>query len=115
MRRSVRRSRYSQRKRETDFMLWVKMQACCASTFAIDLGSCDGVVEADHAGLRGMGMKASDWTCVPICTLHHRQRTDFSGPFKKWTQEMMRSFLQSAVANTQLLARLHGFEIPSTS
>jgi len=110
MQRSVRRSRYSQRERETDYMLWVKTLPCCCS----HLGACEGVVEADHAGARGLGMKASDWTCIPICTLHHRQRTDFSGPFKTWDQTMMRVLLADTIVETQLLARANGFEVPTS-
>jgi hypothetical protein len=29
-------------------------------------------IEACHTGPRGLGQKASDYTCVPLCAEHHR-------------------------------------------
>jgi hypothetical protein len=60
-------------------------------------GKCSGPIEADHAGRRGLSRKADDRTCIAICRLHHRQRTDFSGPFKTWDQAQMRTFLEDAI------------------
>jgi len=34
---------------------------------------CAGDVEADHMGARGVGQKAPDRTCAPMCSAHHRQ------------------------------------------
>jgi len=73
-----RRSAYAQRERDTDRMVWIKSQPCCApliaarATLPVDFGPCDGVVEADHAGARGLGRKAGDDTCIPLCVRHHR-------------------------------------------
>lgn len=86
-------SRYSKRDRDWTFMAWVKTQRCMWHV----LGGCEGVIEADHAGRRSVGRKAPDRTCVPACSLHHRQRGDFSGPFRTWTGEEMRVALDNAI------------------
>lgn len=44
-----------------------------------------------------MGQKADDRTCIPLCSKHHRERTDFSGLFKGWNQERMRGWLAESV------------------
>ena len=74
-------------------MLWIKQQTCCAT----ELSRCYGPVEADHAGRRGVGRKADDRTCIPLCQLHHTQRASFSGPFRTWNQAMMRLWLEGHV------------------
>lgn len=88
-RRPDKRSAYRSRERDTAFMLWVKTLPCMAEK----LSPCGGVIEADHTGGRGIGRKADDRTCIPLCTRHHRERTDWTGPFKTWSQEEMRAFL----------------------
>lgn len=102
--RTRKRSRYARRERNVDFMLWVKTLPCVARA----LGPCSGVVEADHAGSRGLGQKCPDEETIPICTGHHRERTDFSGAFKTWDQNAMRGFLELAIEHTQALARSCG-------
>lgn len=97
MRRGKGRTKYARRERDVDYMLRVKTLPCVAR----HLGPCDGVVEADHAGPRGIGQKADDTTTIPICTGHHRDRTDFSGAFKHWNQAMMREFLSSSIDATR--------------
>ena len=109
--RTRKRSRYRQRERQVDYMLWVKTLPCVAR----HLGPCSGVVEADHAGARGLGQKCSDIETIPICTGHHRERTDFSGTFKTWNKDGMRVFLAGAIASTQeLWVRVFG-QLPSSS
>jgi hypothetical protein len=92
-----RRSRYARRERDTDYMLACKLLPCA---FA-EVSTCGGPVEADHAGRRALGRKADDTTVIPACSLHHRQRTDFSGPFRVWTRERMREHLRRAIEETQ--------------
>ena len=69
-------SKYRQRPRDTARMLWIKSLPCCAQDVMLPLehvGPCDGPVEADHAGGgSGMGRKADDSTCIPLCVRHHR-------------------------------------------
>lgn len=82
---------------DVDYMMRVKLLPCCAE----GLGPCHGVIEADHAGRRGMSQKCDDAECIPLCTRHHRERTDFSGAFKDWTRERMRPWLDQKIAETQ--------------
>lgn len=97
MRRRPGSTKYSRRDRDFDFMAFVKQGPCIAA----GMSPCEGEIEADHAGRRGLGMKASDDTCIGLCTLHHRQRTDFSGPFRSWDQAQMRAWLEAAIAETR--------------
>lgn len=87
------KSAYRLRPRDFAYMAWVRRQPCCAR----DLGGCSGRVEADHAGSRGLGRKADDDTCIPLCHAHHVQRGSFSGPFRTWDQVQMRGWLTSMV------------------
>lgn len=90
-------SKYRERARDWDYMAWVKTQPCCAA----DISPCSGPIEADHMGRRGLSRKADDRTCAPLCQLHHRQRTDHSGPFRDWDRDRMRSWLAEQVHLTQ--------------
>lgn len=95
-------SRYRARERDVDFMLWVKTLRCFAFEIGMETGHrCGGVVEADHAGRRGLGQKCADDECIPLCTEHHRQRTDFSGAFKSWTKDRMRGWLEASIVLVQ--------------
>lgn len=96
-RRSRKRSAYARRPRDTTWMLAVKQLPCMWR----DLSPCEGPVEADHAGRRGLGRKAHDRTCVPACMDHHRQRTDHAGPFRALSRETIRIKLDAAIAQTQ--------------
>jgi hypothetical protein len=58
------RSKYKTRSWFTNHMLRVKHQPCLMRGV---WGSCEGRVEADHAGRRGAGPKAHDSTCIPLC------------------------------------------------
>lgn len=109
LRRGKKRSKYATRERNVDYMLWVKTLPCSARQY----GPCSGVVEADHAGARGLGRKCPDEETIPICTGHHRERTDFSGAFKTWNRDMMRAFLAASLVITQDLARRCG-KLPAT-
>jgi hypothetical protein len=80
-------------------MTWIRSLPCAAR----GLGLCQGTVEADHAGRRGLGQKADDRTCIPLCQWHHAQRGSFHGPFRQWDQAEMRSWLADMVARYQKL------------
>lgn len=84
------RPRRSSRVRDPEYMAWIRKQPCAAD----GLSPCYGSVEADHTGGRGMSQKSDDHTCIPLCRRHHQQRTHFHGPFKTWTQDHMRRWLQ---------------------
>jgi len=93
-------SRYKRRERDTPYMLWVRKLPCAARAFDT---ACDGHVQADHAGRRGIGRKADDRTCIPLCEKHHTQRASFHGIFRTWTRERMRVWLDAAIAHTQAM------------
>lgn len=99
--------RRSERQRDTSFMLRVKLLPCSAQ----DMGGCSGIIEADHAGRRPLGRKCNDSECIPLCQLHHRQRTDLSGPFKAWTRQEMREWLDLNISLTQAVLLLPPAEV----
>ncbi len=69
-------SRYRKRPRDLARMAWIKTLPCCATDLLIpqeQVGHCEGVIEADHAGGgAGMGQKCNDTLCIPLCVRHHR-------------------------------------------
>lgn len=111
MRRGRRRSRYARRDRDLEYMLLVKSLPCAVLTCAPDASRvtpCNGAIEADHMGPRGLGQKASDRTCVPMCEQHHRERTDHCGAFRNLSQAEVRSWRAGALERTgRFLAEFH--------
>lgn len=97
---ATRKTKYRRRARDPAYMAWVRIQPCCARVFS-HLTLCRGPIEADHAGRRGVGQKADDRTCIPLCRQHHRERTDFSGAFKEWSGTRMRLWLNVMIARCQ--------------
>lgn len=65
------------------------------------LTTCEGPIEADHAGRRPLGRKCSDHEAIPLCRKHHRERTDAAGYFRGWIASLMRVWLDLAIASTQ--------------
>lgn len=69
-RRSLAPQSKNNRKRPRNFpyMLWIKTLPCaiCGRNGA----------EAAHTGARGLGQKAPDEQCIPLCPDHHRHRRD---------------------------------------
>ncbi len=64
-------------------------------------GQCGGMPEADHVGLdRGASIKASDTSCICLCSVHHRQRQTHSGLWDGYTKEEMRRANEEALAFT---------------
>lgn len=98
------RSRYADRDRDTDRMLWVKTRPCSVVAHPrawMRETMCGGPIEADHAGRRGLGQKAGDDTCIPLCSQHHRERTDHHGAFFLGTKAQLREWLDFVVLATQ--------------
>lgn len=111
------RSAYADRPRDTDRMLWVKTQPCAVRAFPrawMRATPCGGYGEADHAGRRGLGQKAGDDTCIPLCSQHHRERTDHHGAFFEADREQLREWLQHVILATQTAWILHTSQRPST-
>lgn len=105
--RRTKRSAYARRPRDVEFMLWVKTLLCAVEEewplFPVRPTACDGVVEADHMGQRALSRKADDTTCVPMCTKHHRERSDHSGTFRAMTRDQLRAWRERAMMRTQTL------------
>lgn len=100
MRRGKGTSRYAQRERDIDYMLRVKELQCLLA--GLDgAGPCSSVVEADHAGERGMGQKAPDDTCIPLCSRHHVDRHAFTGFFRDREKEWHRDWRARAIEKTR--------------
>jgi len=89
--------RRSDRQRDPSYLEEVRGLPCVLAT----TGECQGRIEADHAGWRPFGRKCSDDEAIPLCTLHHRQRTDYAGAFKGMTGETMRAWADSAIWRTR--------------
>lgn len=94
-------TKYRSRPRFIDYMKWIKRRPCCARILAET--TCYGPVEADHAGKRGVGQKADDRTCIPLCRKHHQERNDFHGAFKTWNHDQMRQWLDANIERHQTM------------
>lgn len=117
-------TKYRRRERDTERMLWTKRQPCAVrelrpidfinwdrikgvggrvewGTYEATITPCSGPVEADHAGDRGLGQKADDSTCIPLCRGHHRERTDHTGTFSPLTRDEARAWRTAAIERTQ--------------
>ncbi len=100
--RPVGKTKYRRRARQWDFMAFVLEQTCTLQ--GVDgAGVCWGRVQADHAGTRGLGVKAPDDTCIALCTKHHGNRTDYRGYFKDWKADQMRTWCDLQIYLTQSL------------
>lgn len=100
MRPGKRKSKYALRDRDCPYMNFVKNLPCLLSMWGC--GECSGVVEADHAGLdSGMGHKAPDRTCIPLCSGHHLDRHAATGYFRDMDRAERREWRLWAIAKTQ--------------
>lgn len=115
IRRRRRASKYARRLRDGVFMRFVKTLLCSVEEEWPDPNTpptpCSGVIEADHMGDRGLGQKCSDSETAPMCTGHHRERTDHTGSFKHLKREDVRAWRQRAIQRTQTLFAESGGEV----
>jgi hypothetical protein len=104
---SKRRSKYARRERDFEYMGFVKALLCSVEEEWPNPDErpteCGGVIEADHMGARGLGQKADDRTCAPMCRDHHREHTDHTGTFKHVDRETERAWRERAIERTQVL------------
>lgn len=78
------------------FLAWLHGENCCMAG-----PRCSGRIEAHHAGRKqGVGMKASDDTCVPLCSRHHRELTEHRGAFAGMSREQLRATQDEWIAAT---------------
>lgn len=102
--------RRSGRVRDEAWLAEVRRLPCCGPPHQPPFGSisreewnrCEGPVEADHAGARPIGRKASDDTAIPLCSRHHRMRTDYSGCFAHFDATRMRAWCDERIAETRV-------------
>lgn len=92
--------RRSERQRDLDYMAFVRGRPCIVGAQA-DIGGCEGRTEADHAGRRPLGRKCSDRDTIPLCSKHHRDRTDLRDFFAGWSATEMRAWLDAAIKHTR--------------
>lgn len=116
LRRGRRRSKYSKRERHPAFMAFVKTLLCSVVEEWPDYPNkptpCSGPIEADHDSRgRGLGQKSDDRSCIPMCTGHHRERTDHTGTFKHIPREQIRAWFSRAQLRTQTLWRERNGEV----
>ncbi len=98
MRPSAKGTKYGNRERDFVFMGWVKRQPCAVAELLGVACSCEGVIEADHQGYEpGLGIKAPDDTCVPMCKHHHEQRHQRRGYFLGWTAPQVRAWCDDRI------------------
>lgn len=102
MRRGRRRNSYARRERFVPYMLFVRSLPCAVWSSELDLYSCEGSIQADHAGPRPFGRKCSDHETIPLCEYHHRCRAGISGPFEGWGREGMRAWVAHIIVRVQL-------------
>lgn len=92
---------------QPDFKSWCKQQPCYLR--GVDgAGPCIGGVDPDHMGLDkgdtpgpGLGLKADDRTCVPMCRGHHDDRHAGRGYFEGMSKDDKRVFRLAAISKTQ--------------
>lgn len=62
-------------KVEVAYKKWLRGRPCAAK----HLGGCWGKMESAHTPdpmSKGMGTKAADFNCIPLCQAHHKLHTD---------------------------------------
>jgi len=99
--------RRSGRRRDPSYLAKVRTLPCCLAK----LGTCEGRIEADHAGPRPLGRKCHDDEAIPMCQLHHWARTNYLRFFAGFTAEDMRAWADVQIGLTR--ARLNWKEPPA--
>lgn len=86
--------------RDPAYMRWIRTQYCAAATLS-STTPCDGRIHAHHAGARGLGQKAADATCIPLCREHHSAWHDLRVPFLRMKAEKRRTWAAFAIQQHQ--------------
>lgn len=81
--------------RDIEYMAWVRGLGCL---FELTSYSCDGSIDAHHAGIdKGMGRKSDDNTCIPLCRKHHQDIEQLRGLARGWEKSIRRAFHAQAI------------------
>ena len=92
-----RTKKYRRRERDLEYMGAVRRLPCAVRTYILHPTPCSGRVQVDHAGEHGLGQKSDDKDTLPLCERHHRNRTDYTGPFKDWDGKRMRAWCNEVI------------------
>lgn len=92
------------REHDRAWLMAVKRQPCAAPGAP---EGCEGVIEADHVGRRGVGQKCSDRETIPLCSRHHAERHALAGPFRGFDRERMRDWLAERLEETRTTVVAH--------
>jgi hypothetical protein len=89
MRKRARKPRRVSTPEDRAYMDFIRTLACCAPMPHL----CRGCIDPHHAGIKpGLGLKAPDDTCIPMCRRSHREWEDHAGQFRGWTREQRREW-----------------------
>ncbi len=80
-----------------EFVAWVHTLRC--RMWMQD--PCEGRIHAHHAGVRGLGQKAPDNTCIPLCEKHHRAWHDVRSPFDEMGRRGRQEWRDAQIEWTQ--------------
>lgn len=58
---------------------------------------CEGPLQAHHAGSRGVGQRAPDDTCIPLCRRHHQAWHDLLPPFRGMSRDERRAWRDAQI------------------
>lgn len=84
------------------YLAAVRALPCCAVKAFSDVCDCLGPIDPHHAGNRpGVGMKAADDTCIPMCRRHHREVETLTGSFRHWDKAYRRLWYDARIAETR--------------
>lgn len=97
--------RKSERVIDVEYREIVKTLPCrVAVTMPQYARDCYGPIDPDHQGKKtAMGQKCDDTLTAPMCRKHHGEREDYAGPFKGWTGDQMRAWLDEQIGATAAL------------
>lgn len=107
-RKPIRRAARTPDAEAQAFVAWVRTRQCRV-WWMVHHGEvvcgvwteCLGVIHAHHAGERGLGQKADDWTCIPLCARHHGEIHDCRGTFAGWGKALRREWSAEQIRATR--------------
>lgn len=97
-RRPRKTRRADEERRDPQYTTEVRRLPCIARS---SMTSCGGPIHAHHAGVRpGMGIKADDMSCIPLCAIHHHELHSLGGSFGPRYIPNLRLWQDQAVLQT---------------
>lgn len=97
--------RVEKRRHMRPYLAFIHAMPCCCELGVTRDGRnvrdsmCTGAIEANHAGKKpGIGLKAPDSTCIPMCHGHHADWTEHRGLFRGWSPDDRREWADAIIA-----------------